>query len=185
MEKVFEMNSFLIILTGIVLGIAAVWDLRFQRIPNVVTYPTMLIAMMYHSITHGLDGLFFSAGGLGLGTGILVIPYFMGGMGAGDAKLLGAVGSILGPWGVLTAFLFTALVGGLYALGTLLVIHQPLRAYFSQCTRMVKRSVAVTESVPSFLANIQRKPRLCYGVAIGLGTLLSISYELLGFSSLF
>ena len=43
-----------------------------------------------------------------------------GKMGAGDVKLMGAVGSILGPAGVFNAFLFTAIVGGIYAIIILL-----------------------------------------------------------------
>ena len=48
--------------------------------------------------------------------GLFIILYLMGGMGAGDVKLIGAVGSMLGPYMVLTAVLCTALIGGICAL---------------------------------------------------------------------
>jgi len=51
-----------------------------------------------------------------LGMGLFIILYLMGGMGAGDVKLIGAVGSMLGPYMVLTAVLCTALIGGICAL---------------------------------------------------------------------
>ncbi len=57
-----------------------------------------------------------STGGLFLGVAFLLPVYLIGGMGAGDVKLMGAVGSILGPQGVFIAFLYSAIAGGLYAL---------------------------------------------------------------------
>ena len=71
---------------------AAVIDLRTQKIPNLIVYPSVLIALTYNTIMNGAEGLLFSAGGIAIGTALLIIPYLMGGMGAGDAKLMGAIG---------------------------------------------------------------------------------------------
>jgi prepilin peptidase CpaA len=181
LEKVSEMDFFPIILISTILVIAAVNDLRFQKIPNLLIYPTIIMAMAYHSLTNGLEGFLFSTEGLGLGVGILLLPYLMGGMGAGDAKLLGAVGSIIGPRGVLLAFLFTALVGGLYALVLLLVSHQSVRACLLRCAKMLETPVATAQVIPASETRNRKKPRLCYGVAIALGTLFSIGLELVGY----
>jgi prepilin peptidase CpaA len=126
MFAIMTTDSFLIVFLGGVLLLAAIYDHRSQRIPNLLTYPTMVIGLAYHCLTSGLDGLLLSAGGLALGIGIFILPYLMGGMGAGDAKLMGAVGSILGPRGVFIAFLFTSLVGGIYVLLVLSVVSTPL-----------------------------------------------------------
>jgi len=75
-----SIDVFLIIFLSIILIAAAVNDLRFQKIPNLLTYPSMAIALVYHFIMSGLDGLLFSAGGLAIGIAILILPYLMGGM---------------------------------------------------------------------------------------------------------
>ena len=72
--------------------------------------------MIYFIYLNGLDGFMHSAGGLFLGLALLLPIYIIGGMGAGDVKLMGAVGSILGPHGVFIAFLCSAMAGGVYAL---------------------------------------------------------------------
>ena len=107
----------------VVLVIASVSDWRDQKIPNILTLPCFLVAPAYHAWVNGWGGFLFSAGGIGLGIGLLILPYLMGGMGAGDAKLMGAVGGFIGPKAVLYAFAFTAIAGGVYAL-LLIVLHR-------------------------------------------------------------
>ena len=104
-------DGLLILSVSCVLIAAAIYDFRYQKIPNVLTFPTMIIALAYFGVTRGLEGFLFSAGGLGLGIAILIIPYLMGGMGAGDVKLLGAAGAVLGPLGIFNAFVLTAFIG--------------------------------------------------------------------------
>ena len=77
----------LIILNGVLI-ISAATDLRSQKIPNMVTLPAALAALAYHTKINGLEGFLFSATGLAAGIALLILPYLMGGMGAGDAKLL-------------------------------------------------------------------------------------------------
>lgn len=174
-------NISLIMLLGIVLIVATVTDLRFQKIPNLLTYPTMAAAFAYHFITNGVDGLQFAAGGLALGIAILVLPYLMGGMGAGDAKLMGAVGAIIGPRGVFVAFLCTAIVGGIYALILLGVRRQYARGFFARHATTLKTFVFTGQFIPIPSTEDKGKPKLCYGVAIALGTLFSILLESAGY----
>ncbi|MBW2174112.1 MAG: prepilin peptidase [Deltaproteobacteria bacterium] len=178
------MDPFLIILLASSLLIAAVQDLRFQKIPNLVTYPTMGIALVYHLVTNRLDGLLFSAGGLGVGIAIFILPYLMGGMGAGDAKLMGAVGTILGPKGVFIAFLFTAVIGGVYALILLLISRRSLKGFISRHATTLKTFVMTHQFIPIPAAKDEKKPKLCYGIAIALGTLLYVFLELSGYNLL-
>ena len=98
------------------MAIAATTDILYRKIPNAVTIPTVIFGLVFHTYLSGIDGFLFSAGGTFLGIGLLLIFYLMGMMGAGDVKLMGAVGSILGPSGVFQAFLFTAIIGGVYAI---------------------------------------------------------------------
>ena len=66
------------------------------------------------------------------GIALLVLPYIMGGMGAGDVKLMGAVGSFLGAKATLGAFLFIALAGGVYSLAIILIRRDVFKGFFSE-----------------------------------------------------
>ena len=112
----FIIDPFLTIYLISILIVAAIIDIRIKKIPNLLTFPTMVLGLVYYSITTGWDGLLFSLGGLSLGIAIFFVLYLMGGMGAGDAKLMGAVGAITGPKGALIASIYSAVVGGVYAL---------------------------------------------------------------------
>ena len=112
----------IVFLSGILI-IAVTIDVRVRKIPNLLTFPAMATALAFHSITGGWKGFLFSAEGLALGIALFLIPYIMGGMGAGDAKLMGAIGAIIGPRGVFLASLFTAVAGGIYALIVFFIEH--------------------------------------------------------------
>ena len=104
----------------------------------------------------------------------MLLPFYMlGGMGAGDVKLLAASGSILGPEEVLVAFLYSALIGGLYAI-VVLYRHGALREAIIQLGHTLVGLVLATGfTMPSSRA-FAGIPRLCYGVAISLGTVLAV-----------
>ena len=97
----------------------------------------------------------------------------MGKMGAGDVKLMGAVGSILGPAGVFNAFLFTAIVGGIYAIIILL-----MRGGFADSMNRLWQALKLTFLTHSPTAPDEKKtgPVLCYGIAIAIGTSLSMVF---------
>jgi prepilin peptidase CpaA len=172
------MSSFLIILLSGILIIAAVIDIRVRKIPNLLTFPAMVAGLFYHSVANSWHGLIFSAEGLGLGIGLFLIPYMMGGMGAGDAKLMGAIGAIVGPKGVLTAALFTAVAGGIYALVVLLFNMQYFKGFIERNAIMMKTFAYTRNLIPIPADKSEKKPRLCYGVAIAIGT---FSYVLMDF----
>lgn len=175
------MDVFLFMWLSIVLIVAGIQDLRFQKIPNLLTYPTMGIGIACHSFTTGLEGLFFAAGGLAVGIALLILPYIMGGMGAGDAKLLGAAGAILGPKGVFTSFLFSAVIGGVYALALLIHSRRFSKGFVERHVTTLKTFVFTGQfiSIPS---QDENKPKLCYGLPIAIGTLLYIAMKLSGFN---
>ncbi len=157
----------------IVLLIAAISDVRFHKIPNWLTYSAMAGAVIYHTSVKGFGGFLFSGGGLGVGIFILIVPFFMGGMGAGEVKLLGAVGGLLGPEGVLTSFLFAAIIGGIYAL-TLLGFHGFLKEWTERHWAILKALIFRKDLIYSPLPARPEKLKLCYGLVIGLGTLISL-----------
>jgi prepilin peptidase CpaA len=171
------------------LSASAIIDLRSQKIPNLITFPAMFIALFYHFSTNGLDGLTFSILGLATGIGLLIIPYMLGGMGAGDAKLMGAVGAILGSKSVFVAFLITALVGGIYALIVILLNHKRSKGQFKGFLKKqfitLQLFIMTRKFIPDPVEENNKKPKLCYGVAIALGTFIYMGLDLSGHSLIF
>ena len=99
-----QRDTLIIIALVLILIIASIIDYKQQRIPNIVTIPATVLALLFYWLSNGLEGFLFSIAGLFAGMGSLIIPYAMGGMGAGDVKLMGVVGSFLGAKGVFWAF---------------------------------------------------------------------------------
>lgn len=162
--------SFLIFLLIGILLVSAVIDIRVQKIPNLLTFPTMAVALFYFSVTQGWSGLLFSAEGLALGMLIFIIPYVVGGMGAGDVKLMGAVGAVLGPKGAFLSFIFTAIAGGIYALILLLIHFEYGKEFLKRNFLTLKTFVTTGQLISIPAAENSKVPRLCYGVVIALGT---------------
>ncbi len=150
---------------------ALVLDVWRMRIPNAITFPGMLIGLGYHGVTGGAHGFLLSLGGLALCLGVFLIPYAMGGMGAGDVKLMAAVGAMLGPVDAFWAMVCTALIGGVYAV-LVLLMHVDLLKYLLVWIVTEKKTVALTGTGTSVPADSRPRsqPVLRYGVAIVLGT---------------
>jgi prepilin peptidase CpaA len=165
---------------GGILLIAAFTDIRSQRIPNTLTYSSMVFALSFHVLGSGLHGLLFSLAGLALGLAFLIMPYLMGGMGAGDVKLLGAVGAALGPKGVFVAALCTALVGGVYAAALMLIKYKDCKGLIARYATTLKIFNATGELYTIPAGENKNPPKLCYGVAIALGTLIVIYLQTTG-----
>jgi len=164
------MDLFITIILATALLIATITDLRSQKIYNWLTFPLILSGFAVHTINGGLDGLLLSAGGFGLGLIAMVIPFFMGVMGAGDVKLMAGIGAWLGVNATFTAFLFTCLAGGAYALFVMLRNLDYLKAVLTNIYASFLRIMTTRKYDYSPVTTEQTMPRLCYGVAIAIGT---------------
>lgn len=178
------MDTNLIIFLSIVLIAAAIFDLAVHKIPNLITYPAMAFAIIYYFILMGMEGLLFSAQGLALGIILFIIPYVMGVMGAGDAKLMGTVGSVLGAKGVFMATVYTAIVGGLYAVVLLLFHRRYLKEFLHRHFTSIKTLIFTGQYISIPPADPDCQPKLYYGTAIALGTLAYVFSNYLGIPSL-
>ena len=164
------MELFVILTLSAALLIATITDIRSQRIPNWLTFPLILTGLVAHTLVGGLDGLKLAGGGFALGFIAMAIPYFMGVMGAGDVKLMAGVGAWLGTTTTLTAFLFTCIAGGVYALGVLLVNRKYLKIILTNVANTFLVFIATKRFNFAPVPTGQALPRLCYGVAIATGT---------------
>ena len=161
------------VILALALAAASLTDIAHRKIPNVITYPLALFGLIYNIAMAGMSGLLFSFSGILVGGGILLLFYALGGMGAGDVKLMAAVGSVLGPMGTFQAFLYTALVGGLYAL-VVLLRHGALRDSLRRLTPVVDGFLQVRAVPEPIIAHRVGLPRMCYALAITLGTVLAV-----------
>ena len=104
------------IILVLVISLALYFDLKEGRIPNKITVTAAGTGLLYWSIAGGLNGLYESfLGGL-VGLVILLIPFVLGGMGAGDVKFLAAIGFLKGIEFVLYTAAVMGIVGGIIAI---------------------------------------------------------------------
>jgi len=162
-----------IIIIAAVLLVAAVSDFRTRKIPNRLTFPAVVVGIIYHTCTGGWKGFLFIVGGVVVGLALLMTFYLLGGMGAGDVKLMGAVGGFLGPKGVFAAFLATSLIGGVYAI-ILLALQGEIPDIIRRYGLMLKVFFFTHRMAYIPPARKDERPALRYGLAIALGTLLSV-----------
>ena len=139
-------------------------DARWLRIPNVITYPTMLIGLVLGAL-EALPGEIFSNGlidhfvALLLAFALTYPFYAAGGLKAGDAKLLMAIGAMRGVSFLLVAAVYGALLGGVIAIGFIVV-----------------RRLRPAGGEPQTMGKVM-KTSMPYGIALGLGGLLALALE--------
>jgi prepilin peptidase CpaA len=107
-------------------SIGSVHDLRERKIPNLLSGPAILAGLTLHTVFGGLRGMGDSAlAGLAAG-GLSLVFWLAGGMGAGDVKLMAAIGCITGFFPLRIMLVSTAVAGGLFAIA-LSLYHGRLR----------------------------------------------------------
>lgn len=100
----------------VVLLAAAVYDVRYRRIPNWVSVGGIALGLLANTLTKGIPGLLFSLGGFAIGFGLYFLLYVFHAMGAGDVKLMGAIGALVGWQNWVAIFVIAAIVGGIMAM---------------------------------------------------------------------
>jgi len=110
-----------LVVVGLATLAAAATDLWRFKVYNLLTLPTLALGVLTSTVLGGWAGLAASLLGAGFGFAILVIFFALGGVGAGDVKLLTAVGAWLGPYWTVHVFIASALAAGAYAVALLLV----------------------------------------------------------------
>lgn len=164
-------NEILIIFVLTITAIAAGFDIVKHKIPNLLNFSAMLGALCYLTSRFGWNGFLFSSCGMLTGIALLLLPYLLGGMGAGDAKLMGAVGACLGAEQTIVAFMFIACMGCIYALIVVIAQRSRMKGYFRQLWLTAQTFMLTRKYVPAESAGEER-PKVYYGVAIAAGTSL-------------
>lgn len=166
--------STLLLLCG--LGAAAVVDLRRHRVPNWLTALLFCSGLLLHVYFVGLSGVATALAGAVTGLLLLLPFYLRGGMGAGDVKLMAAAGTFLGFLPTLVGVSFGLLLGGIYSVFLIIRRGQFFDCY-QRCLVMFQTGHFAAPDSNSVL-----KERFPFGVALAVGTLISMAwYGLLDF----
>jgi prepilin peptidase CpaA len=150
-------------------------DLSMRRVPNAVLLPALMTGLFLNSVDGGLAGLADSVGGLAIGLLMLLPLHVLGRMGAGDIKLMGVVGSILGAWGAIVAGLATMMAGGILAvLYVVWLFTMPDVA--SRVSRIVLRVTGKATRGDDMSWQTVRAVEIPYVLAVAAGTFATLIY---------
>jgi prepilin peptidase CpaA len=148
--------------------VATIVDMRTRRIPNALTATMAGLGIGFAGA--GISGISLGAAAFGfiIGFALMLPGHALGATGAGDVKLMAAVGAIVGPGIVVNAFLFTALAGGVLALAVA-VRRQRFTATLTGTARLIGAPTDVRREVQTASAS----RRFAYGPAIAVGSVLA------------
>jgi len=154
--------------------IAVVWDLSTRRIPNPLTFGAALAAFAVAAVMGGWSGLGMSLAGWAVGVAFFFPIFALGGMGAGDVKLLGALGAWLGPAAVIWVALFAGIAGGVMAVVVALFSGYLKQAFTNIWSLLLFWRVVGIRPAPELTLSSQRGPRLAYAVPVLAGLICAL-----------
>lgn len=171
-------NSFVILLP-VILIVASWIDIKQHRIPNMLTFSALVAGFSLQLLLQGWDGLTYSLSGLAVGFLILMPFYLKGGMGAGDVKLMAAVGAFLGFENVLLAVGLSLFVGSIMGIFLLIIlggIKAAMQRYFTTLKHLVYTSSIDLSYIPP-PPDEAAAVKFPYASAICVGTIAAMWYQ--------
>jgi prepilin peptidase CpaA len=154
-----------------------VLDVRTRRIPNWLTLPSLLAALVLHGLSGGVHGMYLALLASVLAGGVFLVFFLAGGMGGGDVKLIAAVAAAIGFSNTGALLVFTSMCGGLMAM-VVAMRNGRLRSTVVNAVSIASHHChAGLEPHPELHVMNPRTLRLPYGVAIAMGALLTMSLE--------
>ncbi|MDI6703445.1 MAG: A24 family peptidase [bacterium] len=153
------------LLLFVTISLSLYTDLRYGKIYNKLTLPIVGLGIVIHGLK-GLNGLLFSLGGLTLGIALFFIPFALGWFGAGDVKLLGAIGALKGPKFIFYTVLSTGVFGGILSIINLI----KREALFKTCKNLIL-SLILRSYTNISLDEARDSEKYTYTTAIFLGTI--------------
>ncbi len=149
-------------------------DYKERRVPNWLNAALAAAGFVAQAHFFGWAGLQAGALGLAVGFAVLIVPWLMHGMGAGDVKLMMAIGVWLGPWLTFLSFCVGAVIGGVIAVVMITTSGRLWHAYANLVT--ITQKVSNTSTVFSEFGSAKSfgdtSQLLPYGVPLTIGTLL-------------
>lgn len=165
------------------LSVVLIWaawiDGKKLKVPNWLTFPLVIGGWIASGVLFGWPGAWSSLLGTAVGLGLLLPAYAIGGMGAGDVKLLAGVGAWIGMVHTFWAFVVTVVVGAVMAVAMIVtrrgVLHH-VRQFFAILFEIL--IIRDPEKLAALAA--ERKPRMLllpYGIPIAIGTIAYFAWN--------
>jgi prepilin peptidase CpaA len=165
-----SLENYLLIGAVLVASVGAISDVRKARIPNWLTYSSLVAALVLRSTLMGWPG--FKSGALGMlaAGGIFLILFVVGAMGGGDMKLMASIGAWVGSDQVATILLVAAMAGGLLALVQIIFVRRELQTLRNLFELIRFRLISGLQPHPVLNVREPGSDRVPYGLAIALAT---------------
>lgn len=171
------LRELVLILAAVLALIAGTTDWRWRRIPNWATVPGAAVGIAMNSVAYGWLGAKSALEGLGLGL-LLLFPFVLiRALGAGDWKLVGALGAFLGPRELLVVLLAALLIAGLMAL-VLVIYKRRLGQTLRNIARIVFALITGHAGVPSVSLDNPETLKVPFGVAVAIAAVLFVGGRL-------
>jgi len=148
----------------------AVWDIASRRIPNLLSYSGILVGIALRTAVLGWRGLATALAGGALAGGLFFLLYLVRGMGAGDVKLMAAVGCLTGVPAVFHIMLACALAGGIMALAVALYRSSAVRTLRNVWELLRFHAAHGPQVHPTLNIDNPQATRLPYAIAIAAGS---------------
>lgn len=165
------MESYLLLGALITAAIGAAQDVRTRRIPNWINYGSLVTGLGVRTYWVGWHGLAQGAEGVLIGGGVFFLFFLVRGMGAGDVKLMGAVGAWVGAWPAVLVMAYTAFAGLGIAVFCML-FYQRVGSTMGNVGELLRfHLTSGVKAHPEINLQDPAAMRMPYGLAIAMGTL--------------
>ena len=154
------------------LAAAAGWtDWRYRRIPNWLTVPGLVLGVAVNSLIWGWPGAKASLLGATLGLALLLPFVMVRSLGAGDWKLVGALGAFLGPQHLIAVLFGAILVAGVMAVA-MVIFHKRVGQTLHNVGRML--AAFFTLHLPGRELSLDNPEALKvpFGIAVAIAVIL-------------
>jgi prepilin peptidase CpaA len=155
-------------------GLACAFDWRTRRIPNWLTFGGAAAALVYALTDQGFLGLLDGVEGWTLGFALFLPMFLLGGMGAGDVKLLACLGAWLGPRTTFWMAMYAMVSGGFIAVTVAMATGYLRRAFRNIWMLLQYWTVMGVRPLPELTLATAAGPRLPYAIPIAAGALAAI-----------